>query len=70
MLENSRSCFKANKFPDTRELIVGKVITKFWMACYKDASEAVVDIRHIQDRLNDPILSVSEEKREDEELVP
>jgi serine/threonine protein kinase len=61
--------FKANKFPDTRELILGKVITKCWMARYKDASQAVVDIRHIQDRLNSPILSVSEEKREDKELV-
>ncbi|KAG9241303.1 kinase-like domain-containing protein [Calycina marina] len=49
--------FKANKFPDTRELIPGKVITKCWMAGYKDASEAVVDILHTQDRLNDLILS-------------
>jgi len=62
--------FKANKFPDTRNLILGKVITQCWMARYKDASQAVVDIRRIQDRLNNPILSVSEEKREDEELVP
>jgi serine/threonine protein kinase len=61
--------FKANKFPDTRELILGKVIIKCWMARYKEASQAVVDIRHIQDRLNNPILSVSKEKREDEELV-
>ena len=61
--------FKANKFPETRELILGKVITKCWMACYKDASQAVVDIRYIQDQLNHLILSVSEEKREDEELV-
>ncbi len=39
------------------------------MALYNDASQAVVDIRHIQDRLNNSILRVSEEKHEDEQLV-
>lgn len=51
--------FKAEKFPDTGELILGEVVTKCWMAQYKDASKAVVDIQRIQDRLNDTIPSVS-----------
>jgi len=51
--------FKAAKYPDTSKLILGTVITKCWMAQYEDASEAVVDIRHIQDQLNNTIPSVS-----------
>jgi serine/threonine protein kinase len=51
--------FKVDKFPDTSELILGKVVTKCWMAQYKDASEVVVDIRRVQHRLNNTIPSVS-----------
>jgi hypothetical protein len=39
--------FKADKYPDTSVLTLGKVTTNCWMAKYKDASEVVVDIQHI-----------------------
>ncbi|KAG4429865.1 hypothetical protein IFR05_014649 [Cadophora sp. M221] len=61
--------FKANKFPDTQELILGKVITNCWMARHEDAIQVALDILHIQDRLNNPTLSVPEGEFEDEELV-
>jgi hypothetical protein len=51
--------FKADMYPDTGKLILGKVITNSWMAQYKDASEAVVDIQHIQNQLNNTIPNVS-----------
>lgn len=61
--------FKANKFPDTLELMLGNVITNCWMARYEDSSQVVVDILHIEDQLNNPTLSVSRGEREDEDLV-
>jgi len=56
--EELEELFKADKYPDTGKLILGKVITNCWMARYKDASKAVVDIQHIQTQLN-TTLSVS-----------
>lgn len=44
--------FKADVYPDTVNLILGKVITKCWMAQYQDASEVVVDIQEIRDIQN------------------
>ena len=57
--EELEMLFKADKYLDTSELILGKVITNCWMAKYKDASEAVVDIPHIQNQLNNSIPGVS-----------
>jgi hypothetical protein len=56
--------FKADKYPDTGKLILGEVITKCWMAQYKDASEAIVDIQHIQNQLNNTIPNVSYKERD------
>lgn len=53
-----KELFKADIYPDTGKLILGKVITNCWMARYNDASEAVVDIQRIQIQLNNTISNV------------
>jgi len=53
--EELEELFKADVYPETGKLILGNVISNCWMAQYKDASEAVVDIQRIQTQLNNSI---------------
>jgi serine/threonine protein kinase len=51
--------FKAAKYPDTGELVLGEVITSCWMAQYKDAGEVVLDVQNIQNQMSNTTPNVS-----------